>query len=212
MPTRYLVHGVDESKNERTSKVIEAETAKEAEATAARLGMRVLGSEVVTTGAATSPEVAAPSPGGRVASPAVAPVDDEAEAVLWSGSPSQWVNFWWFVSCILVITIPAAVYVWLKVRSTRYELTNQRLKLISGIIAKSIEDVELYRVNDSAVRQNVLERMLGLGDVRIETSDERNPTVMLAEVASPREVRETLRAAAERRRRWRRVGEVELMG
>ncbi len=218
MATRYVVHGrslggadAEAPAGVVVRKVIEAESAKAAEAIAARLGMEVLGSEVLPSEVAEASAAEDGGGGGFSAGEAGAKGNERAdERAQWSGSPSQWSNFWWFVSCVLVLPVPFALAAWLRTRCTRYVLTSQRLRLERGVISRTVEEVELYRVTDSAVAQTVVGRLLGLGDVTLETSDKRNPTVVMAWVPEPMALREKIRGLAEDRRRWRRVGEIEV--
>ncbi len=32
------------------------------------------------------------------------------ERIEWSGHPSQWQNFWWYLSCLMVLPIPYAIW------------------------------------------------------------------------------------------------------
>ncbi|MDX2147154.1 MAG: PH domain-containing protein [Planctomycetota bacterium] len=204
MATRYIVHGQDLATGQATRRLIEADSAKEAAAMAERIGVRVSGVEVDAGSAARS----AGEPARHAAPPQHAP--DVGEEPVWSGSPSQWENFWWFVACVLVIPVPFAIWSYIKVRTTRYTLTNQRLKIEWGVIEKNVEEVELYRVTDTAVKQSVVQRLLGFGTLWLQSSDQRNPEVTLRSIHDPREVREQIRQHAEARRRWRRVAEVEV--
>ncbi|MCC6426858.1 MAG: PH domain-containing protein [Phycisphaerales bacterium] len=202
MASRYIVHGKDATTGKTVRKVIEAESAKAAEQIAERIGVEVLGSEIEdATPAAPEPRMGV----GRAAPPA-----DSPEEPVWEGTPSQWTNFWWFVGCILVVPIPFAIYHYLRTRTTKYALSSQRLRLETGIVARKIEEVELYRINDSAVQQSFIERLLGIGTVWLETTDQRNPEVLLQAVPDPAGLREAVRKHGEARRRWRRVAEVEL--
>ena len=86
---------------------------------------------------------------------------------------------------------------------TIYELTSQRLRIIRGVVSNAIEEVELVRVRDTAVKQNVGERMFDIGDITIFSSDQTTPTKVLFNVRNPVEVREMIRKAVyeERERR-----------
>lgn len=208
MSNRYIVHGRDLSSGQAVQKTIEAATAREAEETASKLGMTVVGSEIAPDAAPAPAGAPTYGPAGaRIAAP---PVNDVPEELVWAGSPSQWTNFWWFVSCIVVVTIPFAIWNYISTKSKRYTLTNQRLKMEWGVFTKSVEEVELYRVTDTAVRQAFIQRVLGIGDVWLETSDARNKEITLVSVPKPQAIRESVRQNAERRRRWRRVAEVEV--
>jgi hypothetical protein len=86
---------------------------------------------------------------------------------------------------------------------TRYELTNQRLRLIRGILSHQIEEIELVRIRDTKVKQHVGERMLNVGDIMIYSSDVTTPETTLHNVRNPVAVREQIRQATlqERARR-----------
>ena len=77
----------------------------------------------------------------------------------------------------------------------RYELTSQRLRVIRGLLGRSIEEIELVRVRDTTVRQHVGERTLNVGDVTILSNDPSNPEYTLNNITNPGDVRELIRRA-----------------
>ncbi len=85
----------------------------------------------------------------------------------------------------------------------RYELTSQRLRVIRGLLGRSVEEVELVRVRDTSVRQHAGERALNVGDITIVSNDPSNPEYTLNNVTNPSDVREMIRRAtlAEKQRR-----------
>ncbi len=127
------------------------------------------------------------------------------EQVQWSGSPSQWQNLGWFLLCLLLIPIPWALWKWLETRNTIYTLTDQRLKFTRGVLSKTTEDLELYRVRDTKFEQSFLERMVGLGAIDLFTTDETSPSIRLPYIANAEGVREKIRALVEARRDAKRV-------
>lgn len=131
------------------------------------------------------------------------------EQVLWQGGPSQWANFWWWLSCLLILPIPWAIWKWLEVRALQVTLTNQRLKIRSGVLNKQTEEIELYRVKDWTVEEPFLQRMVGKGRVRMETSDRTAPNVDLPWLPEPRKFTDLLRNAVEIVRDRKRVREVD---
>ena len=67
---------------------------------------------------------------------------------------------------------------WLVVRMARWTTTNfvvtsDRLIYRSGVIAKHGKEIPLERLNDISFHQSVLERVLGAGDLLIESGGER---------------------------------------
>ena len=127
------------------------------------------------------------------------------EQVVWTGHPSQWRNFWWYLSCLLLLPIPFAVWKGLETRNTVYTLTDQRRKFTRGVLSKTTEDLELYRVRDTKFEQNLWERMLGLGEIQLFTTDETTTVVSLPYIRDAEGVREKMRALVEARRDAKRV-------
>jgi uncharacterized membrane protein YdbT with pleckstrin-like domain len=127
------------------------------------------------------------------------------EQVVWTGNPSQWRNFWWYLSCLLLLPIPFAIWKWLETKNTVYTLTDQRLKFTRGVLTKVTEDLELYRVRDTKFEQNVWERLLGLGEIQLFTTDETTTVVSLPYIRDAEAVREKMRGLVEARRDAKRV-------
>ena len=98
---------------------------------------------------------------------------------------------------------------WYRVASTRYRLTTQRLFAQTGLIAKNLEEVELFRVKDVTLRQGVLDRLLGVGTVTVLSTDDTAPELELAGIRDPLAAKEALRTAfrAARQREGLRTGE-----
>lgn len=78
---------------------------------------------------------------------------------------------------------------------TRYELSNQRIRILRGILGNSIEEIELIRIKDTTVKQHMGERMLNVGDVTVFSADATTPNFTLHNVRNPIEVRELIRKA-----------------
>jgi len=138
------------------------------------------------------------------------PAAAAGERAVWSGTPSQWQNLWAWVACVLLIPIPWALWRALVTRSTRYTLTDQRLKTSTGVFTRVTDDLELYRVKDTHLQQTFWQRMVGIGDVVLSTSDTTTPIVVLASIPAADSVREQLRALVEQRRDAKRVRELDV--
>lgn len=79
--------------------------------------------------------------------------------------------------------------------STRYVITDERVRIIEGVVGKSRDDIELVRIQDIDQKQSVRERLLNVGDVIIRSHDRSHPTFILNNVKEPEEVHEILRRA-----------------
>lgn len=70
---------------------------------------------------------------------------------------------------------------------TRFVLTTDRLITRSGVIAKHSKEIPLERINDVAFSQSILDRILGAGDLLIESAGERGQG-RISNVRSPERV------------------------
>ncbi|TSA53535.1 MAG: PH domain-containing protein [Actinobacteria bacterium] len=57
-------------------------------------------------------------------------------------------------------------------RRTHFVLTNQRVIFRSGIVARTGIEIPLIRVNNINFHQSIFERMIGAGDLLIESGGE----------------------------------------
>jgi uncharacterized membrane protein YdbT with pleckstrin-like domain len=130
----------------------------------------------------------------------------EPEKVVYEGAPSQLLNFWVFVSCLLVIPIPYAIWKWLEVKNKRLKLTDQRLIMTEGVFNKTTSEIELYRVRDVGVEEPFFLRIFGVGHVKIHSTDEATSIVSLSAFKNPHWLKDQVRHYAEDNRQKRRWG------
>ena len=48
-----------------------------------------------------------------------------------------------------------------------YIITTQRVRVISGLFSKDVQEIELFRVKDTAARQAFFQRLFGLGTITV---------------------------------------------
>lgn len=87
---------------------------------------------------------------------------------------------------------------------TWYQITTERVRIIRGLLSKDRDDIELVRIQDLDLEQGVTERISGVGDIVIHSSDPSTPATVLNNVFEPQQVHEILRRAMlEARKRFR---------
>ena len=84
----------------------------------------------------------------------------------------------------------------LVLRSHRYGVSNQRIMVESGVFSKSLAEIDVRTIDDITFHQTFVERLLGIGEIAILSSDPSNPRVRLVGVPDPRQVRELIRNSA----------------
>jgi len=68
---------------------------------------------------------------------------------------------------LLVITLPLAIYEYLRVRYTELGVTNKRVIYKTGIISRKSEEMKLASIETVEIDQSVIGRMLGYGTVKV---------------------------------------------
>ena len=69
-----------------------------------------------------------------------------------------------------------------------YRLYPDRLEIESGILARKIENVELFRVRDVGLRQGLVGRMLNFGDIYIHSTDSSTPDMHVRAIDAPKDL------------------------
>ncbi len=129
----------------------------------------------------------------------------ESERVLFEGSPATIGSFGAALITFLTVGL-AALYYWLRARSTHYKVTTKRVVVEQGIFSKRLEQIDLYRVVDYVVERPFGQRLLGTGNVILETTDRTQKELRLEQVrADVRALYEQLREATEADKRARNV-------
>ena len=63
-------------------------------------------------------------------------------------------------------------------RTTSYELTTRRLRLRSGIVSRSGRDFPLIRISDVSFQHGLIDRLLGCGQLIVESAGEHGQLVL----------------------------------
>jgi membrane protein YdbS with pleckstrin-like domain len=99
----------------------------------------------------------------------------------------------WLALVPLALGMLLLLLVWIQVKSCSYRLTNERLFIRRGWLAKHVNELELYRVKDVVVNQGFLQRLLGYGNITVLADDDTTPEVDLVRISSPTKVKEMIR-------------------
>jgi uncharacterized membrane protein YdbT with pleckstrin-like domain len=98
-----------------------------------------------------------------------------------------------FVVIVLLALVLVAGYV--KRLFTTYTISNHRLHIRRGIIARAEQQTQINRVQNVNTHQSVLQRMLMIGDVNFDTAAGDDYDFEFGGVASPAEVVEAVHRA-----------------
>ena len=100
----------------------------------------------------------------------------------------------WGLTTVIVLVLGISFLVGLiKLRSTRYTVTNQRVLIETGLLTKTVNEIDMRLIDDTLFFQGVVHRMLGIGMVTVLSSDKNTPMYVLRGIPDPRGVREMIR-------------------
>ena len=81
----------------------------------------------------------------------------------------------------------------IKLLATHYTVTNQRVRVVRGILSKDVQEIELFRLKDTSAHQTLFLRLFGLGNVKLVSGDVSNPVLLLLAIPKAIQLRERLR-------------------
>ena len=123
----------------------------------------------------------------------------DGETIVWQGHPSWKAMLLFYMKWTFISLLPVAIWVglnaagsgvwtayfalataiglvltfvggWIKRRTTRYLVTDRRIHIRTGLVSRNERTTHVDRVQNVNLRQSVLQRMLGIGDVDWDTA------------------------------------------
>ena len=149
-----------------------------------------------------------------------AAVSAAEEEEMWRGHPSQILNlhvylFWGIIlavtlvlafvfadnhywafgifGVVAIVALAQSTWAYFHLRMVEYIITTQRVRVISGLFSKEVQEIELFRVKDTSARQAFFQRLFGLGTITVLSGDEKQPRLVLDGVPNALDMRERLR-------------------
>jgi len=155
---------------------------------------------------------------------------EDAEQVLWEGHFSKlaMIGWWttaglitvaavaaglmlgfndaaWFWTTIVIAALWIVLILWLLYQqlSIRYTMTNQRLVHEHGLLWRRTDRIEAIDIDDVSVNQGPIARMVGVGNVKILSSDQSTPEFYLLGIDDARDVATMIDEVRRKERRKR---------
>jgi membrane protein YdbS with pleckstrin-like domain len=151
--------------------------------------------------------------------------DDDIESVIFTARPTMLfikmgyvaavlgavlltigLNMVQIVSIPLYVSLPVALalllipaYYHLKRNMLRYTLTDSKIEIDYGLIARTTRNIPLAKIQDVTVSASILQRLLGFGDVVVDNASELGGHTILHNINNPRQYADLILRAL---RRW----------
>lgn len=125
------------------------------------------------------------------------------EQVIFEGRPAMFPTIGALFLTIITLGI-AALFFWARKLSCHYRITTERVVVETGIFSKKMEQIDLYRINDYTVERSLSQRIMGTGNIHLDTMDKSARELDIVGIyADVKLVYEQLRKATEIQKRLR---------
>jgi uncharacterized membrane protein YdbT with pleckstrin-like domain len=85
---------------------------------------------------------------------------------------------------LALLLIPAFYH--LRRNMVRYTLTDSKVEIDTGLIARTTRNIPLSKIQDVTVSASIPQRILGFGDIIIDNASELGGTTVLHNISNPR--------------------------
>ena len=95
---------------------------------------------------------------------------------------------------------------------TIYGFSEDRLYIKTGVLNTREDEVRLYRITDIGLERSLWQRIMGMGTIRLYSSDQSMGEFSLVNVKNSEDVKEQLSELIEKERENKRVSSREFLG
>lgn len=94
---------------------------------------------------------------------------------------------------------------------TIYRMNNKKLTVQAGLLTTHEDDILLYRIMDTSLCRTLWQKMFGLGSIRVASTDQSLPELVIKNIRNVREFKEILDERVEKERLRMRVRTGEML-
>ncbi len=96
----------------------------------------------------------------------------------------------WVLIGLSFFLVPA--YYHIKQRLVRYTLTDTKIEIDSGFIARTTQNIPIRRIQDVTVTTSLIQRLLGFGDLVVDNASEQGGKIVLDNINTPQKYADML--------------------
>lgn len=125
-------------------------------------------------------------------------LDVAGVALAWYGSVNpQNSGHYLVIAGVALLIASNLMLAWsvLRIRCQRYKITRKLIEREQGIIFKRVDALDLARVKDVELSQNLIERIFNIGTILVFSSDRTDPVMHIEAIPNARLVYEKMRDA-----------------
>jgi uncharacterized membrane protein YdbT with pleckstrin-like domain len=128
--------------------------------------------------------------------PALASISSQARGVVEQNSTYLELGIVVVLALIVLPSLFGLLQAIARIRNTHYRVSNQRIVIQHGVLSRSLEEIDMRSIDDIEFQQSFIERLFGIGEVSIVSTDKVAPKMILHGIHDPLKIRELIRANA----------------
>jgi len=97
---------------------------------------------------------------------------------------------------LIIITLLLLLIKILKLKTTYYEVTAERIEWSRGILVRKVDNLDMFKLIDLKFRRNLLDCILGIGTVELITKDETDSQFTFEKMRHSRRLYDCLKRAS----------------
>src|ERR1700674_5570868 len=105
----------------------------------------------------------------------------------------------YFTLAVMALALLWLIVVWIRWQSTTYTLTDQRIKIETGVFGRQSKMIPIDRIQDCTTKQSLFGRMIGYGRVEVDAAGAQGAEV-LDHMPNPNAFRDQVFIQSEKRR------------
>jgi membrane protein YdbS with pleckstrin-like domain len=114
----------------------------------------------------------------------------------------------WALGLFWLVGLPGILWTYLVQRTNKYKISLRRVETEHGVLSKRVDSLELWRVLDVEYTQSLVDRIFNNARIRLISTDQTNPDLVLHGIPNHRELFEQLREAVQNARHTNRPMEL----
>lgn len=114
----------------------------------------------------------------------------------------------WGLGLFWLIGLPGLLWTYLVQGTNKYKVSLRRVETEKGVLSKQVDSLELWRVLDVEYSQSLVDRMFDNGRIKLISTDQTSPNLVLHGLPGHRALFEQLREAVQNARHTNRPMEL----
>ena len=117
--------------------------------------------------------------------PSLESISSQASSVIEQNATYLYLGIVVVLALVVLPSLTGLLQAMARIRNTHYRVSNQRIVIQSGVLSRSLEEIDMRSIDDIEFQQTFIERLFGIGEVYIVSTDKVAPKLALHGINDP---------------------------